>query len=297
MRVPITNLLAIATSIDAPDINPDDETLVERLRVAGVTVDCAAWSDREVEWSRYDAVLIRSTWDYHTRYAEFLDWLHRLEKQGVRTINPTSLLHWNSHKRYLLELAARGIDIVPTQLLRAGELRPALDSNPAREVVIKPAISASAWRTVRGRSDSEELIAAVLAMPPEESYLLQPFVPEIVSEGEWSLLFFGGAYSHSVLKRPAVRDYRVQREFGGTNEFTEPAAHAIEAAQRALAAAAFLVHERPTYARIDGVVSDGRFLIMEMELIEPFLFLSGAPEASARFADAIVAALGRVAAA
>jgi glutathione synthase/RimK-type ligase-like ATP-grasp enzyme len=280
--------LAIATFIDAPDINEDDLALVQRLRASGLSVTATPWNDVRIEWSQFDAVLIRSTWDYHTQYEAFLAWLAALDQLGVPTINPTRALRWNSDKRYLLELPRFGVDIVPSQIVRGAELSHALDALGPQEVVIKPAVSASAWRTVRGCADATDLRASVASLPAQVDYLLQPFMPEVASEGEWSLLFFGGAYSHAVLKTPASGDYRVQREFGGVNTHVSADVATVQAAHRSLSAVESLGFDPPVYARIDGVRRDGRFLVMEVELIEPFLFLDGANGASDRFADAVL---------
>jgi glutathione synthase/RimK-type ligase-like ATP-grasp enzyme len=287
--------LAVATFIGAPDLNEDDVALARRLHASGLVVSAAPWNDARVDWTQFDAVLIRSTWDYHTDYAAFLAWLAKLELLAVPTINPARMLRWNSDKRYLAELAARGVEIVPTEIVRGSALAAALDVRDQQEIVIKPTVSASAWRTVRGRAGDAELRAAAASFPAHLDYLVQPYVAEVASEGEWSLLYFGGSYSHAVLKRPATGDYRVQREFGGVNEWRAPDGATMQSAQRAIAAVTALGFDAPVYARIDGVRRNGRFLIMEVELIEPFLFLDGADGASDRFASAVLRHVGRLA--
>jgi glutathione synthase/RimK-type ligase-like ATP-grasp enzyme len=209
----------------------------------------------------------------------------------VPTINSTELLRWNSDKRYLLQLPPLGVDIVPTQIVRADDLLDAVLAMHGHDVVIKPTVSASAWRTVRGRAGAAELSDAIASLPVDLHYMLQPYVREIAEEGEWSLLFFDGEYSHAVLKRPAANDYRVQREFGGTVEFIAPDDATIEAAHDAAAAVKSLGFDDGVYARIDGVRSGGAFLIMEVEMVEPFLFLRKTPGASERFAAAILRSL------
>lgn len=203
------------------------------------------------------------------------------------TINPTRLLRWNSNKRYLLELPPHGVDIIPTQVVRATDLPRVLATMAGRQVVVKPTVSGTSWHTVRGVAGSATFDAAVAALPPQLEFLVQPFMPEIEREGEWSLLFFGGEYSHAVLKRPATNDYRVQSEFGGRSEAVAPGTELIEPAQRALSAVSALGYEGGLYARIDGVRSDNRLLVMEVEMLEPFLFLWSDPAASRRFADVI----------
>jgi glutathione synthase/RimK-type ligase-like ATP-grasp enzyme len=162
-----------------------------------------------------------------------------------------------------------------------------------QQVVIKPAISGGAWNTLRGNAGDPALADAVAQLPREHAYLVQPFVPEVVSDGEWSLLYFAGEFSHAVIKRPAKGDYRVQGEHGGSAEPAQPDAATLAAADRALAAVAALGHGDHAYVRVDGVVSGGRFLVMELELIEPFLHLAAQPAAAERLARDVLARLTR----
>lgn len=276
-----THRLAIATSSMVPGIHPDDQHLADALRSLGIeTVPCV-WNDPGVDWSRYGAVLMRSTWDYFKHYAAFVEWLDRLP---IPTINDKALLRWNSDKRYLLELAAQGVDIIPTTIAAGTELRQTLARMPGQEVVVKPTVSGTAWYTARGVVGDAAFEQVVAQLPREFEYLVQPFVPEVVSDGEWSLLFFGGEYSHAVIKRAAAGDYRVQSDFGGTADAVDPDPALIASARRALAAAAALGHADSAYARVDGVICKGRFLLMELEMIEPFLHLGARPEAAERFA-------------
>jgi glutathione synthase/RimK-type ligase-like ATP-grasp enzyme len=285
--------LAIATSVDLPSIQRDDVHLVATLERLDVQPLACIWNDPQVDWLAFDAVLIRTIWDYYKHHAAFLGWLNRLDQLGVPTINDSALLRWNSDKRYLLELAGHGVGIVPTRLAGHAELAEILVAMPAQQVVIKPSISGSAWHTVRGTTGDAAFDAAVKLLPPEHDYLVQPFVPEIVSKGEWSLLYFGGCFSHAVLKRPAAGDFRVQDEFGGSVETAQPDAAMLAVAAQSLAAVAALGHPDPAYVRVDGVVCGDRFLIMELELIEPFLFLETGTGAAERLAQALVERLRR----
>lgn len=277
----MTHRLAIATSSMIPDIHPDDAHLAASLRRLGVETTACVWNDPAVDWSRFDAVLMRSTWDYFKHYAAFSEWLETLP---VPTINPKALLRWNSDKRYLSELAAQGVDIIPTKIAAGAELRQTLAGMRGEEVVVKPTVSGTAWHTARGVVGDAAFDQAIASLPPEFTYLVQPFVPEVVSDGEWSLLFFDGEYSHAVIKRPARGDYRVQSDFGGTADAIDPDPALIASAKHAIAAAAALGHAGGAYARVDGVVVQGRFLLMELEMIEPFLHLGERPEAAERFA-------------
>jgi glutathione synthase/RimK-type ligase-like ATP-grasp enzyme len=273
--------LALATSAHLPGIHPDDVHLAQALRQLGIEPIACTWNDPAVDWARFDAVLIRTTWDYFKHYAAFLQWLDRLP---VPTINPTPLLRWNSDKRYLLELERRGIDTIPSRIAAAADLRALLATMPGRDVVVKPTVSGGAWHTVRGVVGDAGFDLALAQLPTDLDYLVQPFVPAIVEEGEWSLVFFDNRYSHAVLKRPAQGDYRVQGDFGGSADPCEPPAAILAAAQRALAAVADLGHPDHAYVRVDGVQVDGRFALMELEMIEPGLHLGRRPDAAAQFA-------------
>ena len=280
-----THRLAFATSADYPSIQPDDAGLAASLERLGIQPIICIWNDPDVDWSTFDAVLIRTIWDYFKYHAAFMHWLDRLDQLGIPTINDSQLLRWNSDKGYLLELAEHGIDIIPTQLASVHELNDLLAAMPGQQVVIKPTISGGAWHTLRGTVGDQTFAQAVAQLPPEYDYLVQPFVPEVVSDGEWSLLYFAGQFSHAVIKRPAVGDYRVQGEYGGSADPIVPSAATLTAAGRALAAVAEIGHGDHLYVRVDGVICAGRFLIMELELIEPFLHLDirpGAAEGLAR---------------
>ncbi|MGQ0800172.1 MAG: ATP-grasp domain-containing protein [Pseudomarimonas sp.] len=273
--------LAIATSAQIPGIHADDAHLAQSLKRLGVEPTVCVWNDPNVDWSRFYAVLIRTTWDYFKLFPAFKVWLDQLR---IPTINNAPLLRWNSDKRYLLELESLGVDIIPTRLAKGHELAEALAPMRGHEVVIKPTVSGGAWHTVRGVVGEQEFERALTQLPTDFEYLVQPFVPEVVANGEWSLLYFDGNYSHSILKRAAHGDYRVQAMYGGSEEAIEPSAQMITSADRALAAVATLGHPDHAYVRVDGVVVDGRFWLMELEMIEPHLFLTHRPDAAERFA-------------
>jgi glutathione synthase/RimK-type ligase-like ATP-grasp enzyme len=283
--------LAFATSADYPFIQPDDAHLALSLGRLGLQPVMCVWNDPNVDWSSFDAVLIRTIWDYFKHHAAFLAWLDRLDALGVPTINDSALLRWNSDKRYLLELARHGVAIIPTQLATAAALPQMLATMPGQQVVIKPTISGGAWHTLRGTCGEADFAAAVLQLPREHDYLVQPFVPEIVTDGEWSLLYFAGKFSHAVIKRPASGDYRVQGEHGGSAEPAHPDVATLAAADRALAAVAAIGHGDHAYVRVDGVVSAGHFLVMELELIEPFLHLAAHPAAAEQLAQDVASRL------
>ncbi len=175
---------------------------------------------------------------------------------------------------------------MPSQVAAGACLREVVAGLDGQQIVIKPTVSGAAFNTVRGVAGSAELDQAMTDLP-DDVYLVQPFLPEIQTDGEWSLLFFGGEFSHAVVKRPAAGDYRVQQMFGGESTLEEPTAAILESAENALSAA----RSQPTYARVDGVVVNGRFLLMELELIEPYLFIPEHPPAADHLAKAVAARL------
>src|SRR2546430_4234367 len=212
--------IALATYAKLPTLNDDDRLLVPALAALGVTAVPAVWDSSDVCWDELQGVLIRSSWDYHLRAPEFLAWIARLERAGVTVGNRGDLLRWNHHKRYLRDLAARGVATVATRWLARGDevdLSALLADAGWREAVVKPAVSASAfgtWRTSTQSATADQSRLDQMLSPGD--VMVQPLLPEVAAAGEWSMLYLGGRFSHAVLKRPAPRDYRVQWEFGGS---------------------------------------------------------------------------------
>ncbi|HVF33757.1 MAG TPA: hypothetical protein VND91_00355 [Candidatus Saccharimonadia bacterium] len=287
--------LAIVTSRDYARYHEDDLGLVDALAALGVECTPGVWDDPDFAWTAHDALLVRTPWDYYLRWSEFSAFLDRIERLGVRVVNPVATLRWNADKRYLLELAALGLPVVSTLLVERGDepgLEAAVAAHRGGEVVVKPVVSGGAWRT--WRFAATDFAARVDAMRPAllaGAMLVQPYLPEIEEAGEWSLLFFGARYSHAVLKRPRRGDFRVQEKHGGTHARDEPDAATRAAAQRVVDALPLAGHAGCLYARVDGVVRGGRFELMELEVLEPQLFLAGRPAAARRFADVLVSAL------
>lgn len=280
--------VALVTCRSLPDLTDDDRLLPPALAAVGAAAEAVVWDEPAVAWERFDRLVLRSVWDYHLRPDEFTAWLAARAHDGGAMWNPAALARWNLHKSYLRALAEVGIATVETEWLARGSsvaLSERMDARGWDDVVVKPAVSASAHRTFRtARADARARQANLDAILAGGDALLQPFAPEVTGEGEWSLLFFGGAFSHAVRKRPAPSDFRVQEEFGGHAETSDPGAAVIAQASAALAAA-----PGPTaYARVDGIVRDGGFVLMELELIEPVLYLARHPEAPARLAGAIL---------
>jgi hypothetical protein len=278
--------IALATSSKYPDLTHDDRLLLRPLAERGINAEAAIWDDPAVDWSSFDALVIRSCWDYHLKYEAFLSWIGSLEQARIPVWNSAAPVRWNANKTYLRDLEAKGIAIVPTFWPEAGDsvrLRERLHELGWTKAVVKPRISATAHRThliATDDADSVQDLFDELRCGP--GVMVQKFMDSIVSDGEWSLIFFGGQFSHAVLKKAKAGDFRVQSDFGGIEQPADPASQVLQAATRIVQAVA------PTlYARVDGVVDDGQFRLMELELIEPALFLSAQPEAALRFAEVI----------
>lgn len=283
--------VALVTCDALPALVEDDRPLMAQLQRHGTTAVAVSWSDPSVDWTAFDAVVIRSCWDYHRRVAEFTAWLSRLGRTGVPLWNPAPMLRWNLDKIYLRDLEHCGIPVVPTAWCRRGSaaaLEDVLTEGGWREAVVKPRISAAAhgtWRTAApvSRADEQRFRLELAS----RDLMVQPLLEEVTRQGEWSLVFFRNRFSHAVLKRPAPWDFRVQAAFGGS---TTPATAPTEVAASAHAVVSTAAAGNALYARVDGCVVDGRFCLMELELVEPALFLSAAPGATEHFARLIAEA-------
>ena len=285
--------IAFATYRDAAQIQADDDLVADLLRARGHVVDACVWDDEGVDWRVYDRVVLRSPWDYQAKFAAFAEWIRALdEAPATRLINGASLVLDNIDKRYLVELGQRGTPVIETALIERGqsvELGALCAERGWRErVVVKPAISASAWQTwvVDTARIDERDRARLASILSDRAAIVQPFVREFVDDGEWSLVFFAGEPSHALHKRPGAGDFRVQEELGGSTQLCDAPAALWNDASAIVRA---LPHS-PCYARVDGVERDGRFVLAELELIEPFLWLGLAPGSAERFANAILAA-------
>lgn len=294
MESPAT--VAFVTYTLAPSLTADDALAVQPLAERGVTVVPAIWTDETIDWSAFDAIVLRSPWEYYREPERFLAWLDRIEATGVPVWNSPATVRWNARKTYLTELAARGVRTIPSELVERGAVLTLAEVQRRTgwgELVVKPVISGGAYETWRvsaaPTTDDERRFAEFVAA---RDTIVQPFLPEI-ADGEWSFIFLHGVLSHAVRKRPRDGDFRVQPQHGGVTRLEQPNG-------RLVAQAAFVLTQMPPeldtplYARVDACEVDGRLLLMELEIIEPNLFLGCDPEAPARFADAVVRALAEV---
>jgi glutathione synthase/RimK-type ligase-like ATP-grasp enzyme len=268
--------------------DPEIHLLAAALEQLSIAVVIAPWDDRTA-WESVPLVVVRSPWDYSDAHEEFLAWA-RSVAAVTRLVNPVEVLEWNSHKSYLLELSAAGLPTVVTTLVPQG----APDDDRARalavypgELVIKPAVSVGAIGALRAGSSSPEAAAHLAELAAAGDVLVQPLIHSVLDVGESSLIYFGGQFSHAIRKLPAAGDYRVQEHHGGSVVPHEPTDAELAVAAATLAAAPAAI----AYARVDLVDVDGSPAVMELEAIEPQLFLDHDPGASGRFATHIATLL------
>lgn len=274
------------------NILKDDGLLQEALRDAGLSSVRVDWSRPDVDWSGFHCAVFRTTWDYFDRISEFTAWLERVQFQ-TRLCNDPAIIWWNLDKHYLADLEKRGIPVVPTRFLEAGsglDLRGLLDASGWEEAVLKPCVSGAARYTYRvHRGNADVLQTRLQPLVEAESFLLQPFIRDVVVRGEDALMVIDGQFTHAVRKVPKEGDFRVQDDHGGSVHPCRPGEEQVELAERAIAAC----RPAPAYGRVDMVRgNDGRWLVMELELIEPELWLRHHPPAAAILARAIARSIG-----
>jgi glutathione synthase/RimK-type ligase-like ATP-grasp enzyme len=279
--------LALITWSGLPHGAESERLMLPHLVAADVQTEIVDWRTTDCDFSQFDLIVLRSCWNYHVHAAEFIDWLQRVGKI-TPVLNATNTVLWNHNKFYLRQVEALGIEIAPTIFVsHANALGADLGTIQSWEkIVVKPAISASAHNTslMDGAMfpGENEPVRGMQGQP----FLVQQFIPEIQTKGEISFVYIDGLFSHAALKRPAAGDFRVQQEHGGTAESFRPSAP-LRAQADKIAAAVPQVRDS-LYCRIDVIEKNCRLVLMELELIEPELFLGLAEGAAERFAKAIV---------
>ncbi len=285
----MVDVLILVPSRDEPRFGDSWHPLFERLaaplRVKGLSVEAQPWTDA-LERDRARLVMPSLAWGYHGRQDAWFGFLDRLALDGIRVANPAAVLRWNSTKTYLVELAGKGAPVVPTHAhdaLTEEAVLSAFDAFGVDEVVVKPQVSAGSHETIRVKRHGS------LAGGPSGPALIQPFLPAVGEEGELSLFFFDGHFSHAVTKVAVEGDFRVQPQFGGQVSEIAPEPEALRAAEMVLEAAGAPL----TYARVDLIRGlDHTPQLMELEVIEPDLFLQHAHDGGAAFAAAVMRAIG-----
>ncbi|MFN3236043.1 MAG: RimK family alpha-L-glutamate ligase [Pseudomonadales bacterium] len=256
----------------------NDALVADWLIGEGHEVTAIPWTEPVSSLNDYDLIVMRSAWDYPRRAAEFARWLDAVAELPVA--NTASLMRWNSNKRYLLDLAQQSVNIPRTKILKPGDNLDQLMSEwDVDTAVVKPTVGASGQGVVKVQRGDQ----LPDAQETNVQWLIQEFMPEIAA-GEASLCFFGGKFSHAILKQPQAGEFRINQAFGGRNLPLTPATEMVQAAQAVLES----LDHVPLYARVDGLMQDSTFVLFELELVEPSFYFLVAPEAAQHFGRAIV---------
>ncbi len=264
----------------------EESILLDYLLNKGLDVNRCIWNDPAIDWSQYEVAILKSPWDYHEQIDAFYEWLDTLQRLNVKLLNPVDTVRWNSDKHYLADISAAGLKVIPSVFFDKGskpELLPVFEQLGTDKLIIKPCISAGAKNVAQvSLHDVISSQPAIHRLMEHESYFAQPFMHEIF-DGEWALMFFNGKYSHCVLKMPGGGDFRVQHYHGGS--ITPATPHPTHIASAADYVARFA--QGALYARVDGIICNGEFILMELELVEPFLYLDTNADAHEHFYEAV----------
>lgn len=279
---------ALETAADSRFLDEEDQVLSDAFARRGLETVRVAWSRPDVNWSSFRAAIFRSTWDYFRRFDAFVAWLDQVDGR-TRFINPLQLIRWNMDKRYLRELASRGVSVVPTKYITPDLKTPLvrlLERMGTSEAVIKPAVSASAWHTRRvGVVDADEVDASLTEVRERTTLLLQPFQQSILHQGEVTVVMIDGEPTHAVRKVAKPGEFRIQSEYGGAVLEHQPSEEEFALARTAVQACPM----PPSYARVDMVQTNaGSLALMELELIEPELWFRMCPNAAERLVGHVV---------
>lgn len=280
--------IALVTCTELPRPDSDLPLLEQAFAAHGAAASVECWDDARVDWSAFDAALVRSTWNYVGRYREFRAWIDRVDRE-TRLMNPRGALLWNLHKRYLVELAAAGIAVVPTELVLHGT-EPDWTALFARfgDLVVKPAVSAGSFATIRVRAGDLDAARAHRAAHPERDLLVQPLLASVVAHGETNLIHLGGRFSHAIHKGA-----RWDGDSEQSRGLVDAAPDELALARAVLGRVDAHAFGPLAYARVDTARGgDGQPLLMELEIVEPSLFLPSAPGAADLLARAVIERLG-----
>lgn len=279
--------IAILTCEKLPDLNPEDQKIIPALAQHDIQATATIWSDKTINWSEFDYLVFRNTWDYFEKETEFKIWLNQIAQLEIKTLNPIVTIKQNIHKFYLREMEQQGITILPTIFIDKTNTLNLAELIPAHwnKAVIKPAFSAGSYLTeVFEKSEIQAISDKYKSIAAEKELLLQEFMPEIQTLGETSFIFFNKKFSHAVNKKPVDGDFRVQSLFGGKYTLVHPSSEMIKKAQKVVDT----FQEDLLYARVDGILIDHELYLMEIECIEPDLYFNLSENAMERFVAEIV---------
>ena len=265
----------------------EDKLLIRGFEAQGFQASSVVWTDPKINWNQFDIALIRSTWDYLDHPELFLNVLSKIESSSCRLFNPLATVRWNMDKHYLLDLEKLGVPIIPTYLAADMEIDPLLKLFKERgwqTVILKPTVGLAASYTYRvPLEEIGDTLKTLNDSEPRREYLIQPFIESVVTEGEWSFIYFNRQLSHVLLKKPALNDYRVQGIYGGTVQPADPHVQDLMQAEAVMSKLPF----DTLYARLDFVRVNGQLSVIEVELIEPIFSFNLVPESIGRLVHAV----------
>lgn len=271
----------------AINVQNEDDQLISFLQSKGLNITKEIWNDSQVKWENYDLAIIKSPWDYFNLIDEFYIWLAKLKNLNIKLLNPIDTVKWNADKHYLQDIEKAGLKITPSIFLTKGDeinLQAYFANFKTNQFIVKPAVSGGSKNTFKvTAANANEITEQLKHLIEKEDFIAQPFLTEIEENGEWSFIFFGGKFSHALLKKAQTGDFRVQATFGGTVHPQQPNSALLNTAQEYVDQFA----KDCLYARVDGAIVNDDFLLMELELIEPFLFLDTEEKAMENYYDAL----------
>ena len=279
--------VAILSCKNFPNLYQTDQFLIPELAKHSITAKPAVWDDKTINWNDFDYLIFRNTWDYFEKETEFNIWLDHIQSLGIKTLNAIEIIQRNKHKFYLREMEKEGIKILPTIFIDKTSALDLIEIIPPdwKKAVIKPAYSGAAYLTeVFDISQIQQINLQYRPIAAEKELLLQKFMPEIISEGETSFIFFNKKFSHCINKKPAQGDFRVQVQFGGIYTSVNPSQNLINQAQDVVNT----FDEKLLYTRIDGIIINNELHLMEAECIEPDLYFNYSETSRQRLVDAIL---------
>ncbi|WP_338409484.1 hypothetical protein [uncultured Flavobacterium sp.] len=279
--------IALLTCQALPNLTKSDQLLIPALAKHKINAHAVIWDDKTVNWSDFDYLVFRNTWDYYEKHDAFNSWLNHIESIGVKTLNSIEIIQKNKHKFYLKELESTGIKIIPTLFIKKTEDLNLTEILPSHwtKAVIKPAFSAGSYLTeLFDAKNSAAVSKKYKKIASQKELLLQQFMPEIKTVGETSFIFFNKKFSHCINKKPVENDFRIQVQFGGTYTLVHPKQELINQAQNIVNT----IKGDLLYARVDGIIIENQIQLMEIECIEPDLYFNLAANSQDLFVSSLL---------
>ena len=276
--------IALVTYSKEPKLSPSDSLLIKPLCEADFHPSVAAWDDPKVDWSNYDGIILRSCWNYYEHYDTFMAWLQSLTALQNHVFNSIKTVSWNSNKKYLSDLEQKGVPIIPTRWIAKNSqfnISQLAEETGWSDIIVKPLIGARGDNVMHIKNSKNILQQLkVNTLLKKQNIMVQSFLSEIQNEGEYSFIFIGNIYSHTVLKKPNKGDF-LSNGYKSTTVSVYPSQKLIEQAKHIIS----LIKNDALYSRIDCIVQDNRLILMEAEYIEPMLYFDAYPPAATLFAQ------------